>query len=40
MELIGNNEDKNFVNTIVLKMLNTGLVINIVIKIRKPVEDY
>lgn len=39
MELIGNPADK-FVTTELLRKLNIGLVINIVVKVRKPVEDY
>lgn len=39
MQLIGNHEIK-FVSTILLRMLTIGLVINIVVKVRKPAEDY
>lgn len=40
MELIGNHEDQLVENAVLLRMLKIGLTINVVVKIRKPVEDY
>lgn len=40
MELIGNHEDQLVENAVFLRILRIGLLINAVVKIRKPVEDY
>lgn len=40
MELIGNHENQLVENAVLLRMLKIGLIIKVVVKIRKPVEDY